>query len=129
MIHMAMRSRSSVIQPTGRVSRSRSFRIFKARAFGSAISQAWVELLAGQTVRLRTMALRSGGQLGARTVIENAAIREIPVTYHALTRDIRPGARILIDDGLVELKADRIVDGAVECTVIAGGRCDVSTKA
>ena len=81
-----------------------------------------LELLAGQTVRLRTMALRSGGQLGARTVIENAATREIPVTYHALTRDIRPGARILIDDGLVELKADRIVDGAVECTVIAGGR-------
>ena len=80
-----------------------------------------MELLVGQTVRLRTMALRSGGQLGARTVIEKAPVPEIPVTYHTLTRDIRPGARILIDDGLVELKADRIVDGAVECTVIAGG--------
>ena len=80
-----------------------------------------MELLAGQTVRLRTMASRSGGQLGARTVIVKAAVPEIPVTYHALTRDIRPGARILIDDGLVEMKADRIVDGAVECTVIAGG--------
>ena len=86
------------------------------------ISGDGLELHAGQTVRLRTMTLRSGGQLGARTVIEKAAVQDIPVTYHALTKDIRPGARVLIDDGLVELKADRIVDGAVECRVIAGGR-------
>ena len=81
-----------------------------------------LELVVGQTVRLRTMTLRSGGQMGARVVIESSGIQEIPVTYHALTKDIRSGARILIDDGLVELKADRIVDGTVECTVIAGGR-------
>lgn len=81
-----------------------------------------LELVSGQVVRLRTMALRSGGQLGARTVIGGDAPCEIPVTYQALTRDVRPGARILIDDGLVELRADRIVEGAVECTVTAGGR-------
>ncbi|HVG02094.1 MAG TPA: pyruvate kinase [Nitrospira sp.] len=86
------------------------------------LPDAGVDLSVGQTVRLRTMTLRSGGQLGARTVMDKAAVQELPVTYHALTKDIRPGARILIDDGLVELKADRIVDGAVECRVIAGGR-------
>ena len=81
-----------------------------------------MELLVGQTVRLRTMALRSGGQLGARTVMrERPRSRRFPSPITHLTRDIRPGARILIDDGLVELKADRIVDGAVECTVISGG--------
>ncbi len=79
-------------------------------------------LIAGQRVRLRTMTLRSGGQIGARSVIPTDKVQEIPVTYQALTRDIRPGAKILIDDGLVELTADRIVDGAVECTVVAGGR-------
>lgn len=81
-----------------------------------------VELRAGQHVRLRTMSLRSGGQLGARTVLPADRVQEIPVTYQALTRDIRPGAKILIDDGLVELTADRLVDGTVECTVVAGGR-------
>ncbi len=81
-----------------------------------------LELLAGQPVRLRTMTLRSGGQIGARTVMSAGKVQEIPVTYQALTRDIRPGAKILIDDGLVELSADRIVDGVVECTVVAGGR-------
>ena len=81
-----------------------------------------LELLVGRRVRLRTQMLRSGGQLGARTVSATDAIQEIPVTYQALTRDIRPGDKILIDDGLVELTADRIVDGGVECTVVAGGR-------
>ena len=81
-----------------------------------------LELIPGQRVRLRTMALRSGGQIGARTVLAASTMHEIPVTYQALTRDIRSGAKILIDDGLVELTADRIVEGAVECTVVAGGR-------
>ena len=81
-----------------------------------------LELIAGQRVRLRTMSLRSGGQIGARVVLAAGPVQDIPVTYQALTRDIRPGAKILIDDGLVELTADRIVDGAVECTVVAGGR-------
>ena len=86
------------------------------------LPDAGVELSVGQTVRLRTMMLRSGGQLGALTVMDRTIVHDIPVTYQALTRDIRPGARILIDDGLVELQADRIADGAVECRVIAGGR-------
>ncbi|HMU30545.1 MAG TPA: pyruvate kinase [Nitrospira sp.] len=81
-----------------------------------------LELRAGQRVRLRTMTLRSGGQIGARNVLPADSAQDIPVTYQALTRDIRPGAKILIDDGLVELTADRIIDGAVECTVVAGGR-------
>ena len=81
-----------------------------------------LELTVGQSVRLRTMTLRSGGQIGARSVMASDRVQEIPVTYQALTRDIRPGAKILIDDGLVELTADRIVDGLVECTVVAGGR-------
>ena len=81
-----------------------------------------LELRAGQRVRLRTVTLRSGGQIGARAVLPADSAHEIPVTYQALTRDIRPGAKILIDDGLVELTADRIIDGAVECTVVAGGR-------
>ena len=81
-----------------------------------------LELTVGQSVRLRTMTLRSGGQIGARSVMATDRVQEIPVTYQALTRDIRPGAKILIDDGLIELTADRIVDGLVECTVVAGGR-------
>lgn len=86
-----------------------------------------IEVAPGQRVRLVTAPLRSGGQLGARTVTRAKAadstdMPEIPVTYPSLVRDVRPGARILIDDGLIELAAGRVSDGAVECTVVTGGR-------
>lgn len=74
----------------------------------------------GQCVRLTTMLARSGGQLGAQS-IARSAVPEIPVTYQFLARDIKPGARILINDGLIELVAERITGGSVECTVVMGG--------
>ena len=79
-----------------------------------------IEVRAGQSVRLTTMLARSGGQLGVHSVARST-IPEIPVIYQFLTRDIRPGARILINDGLIELLADRISGGSVECTVMIGG--------
>lgn len=75
----------------------------------------------GQRVRLVATPLRSGGQRDA-TAGDASGIPEIPVTYPDLVRDIQPGARILIDDGLIELTAVRVSGGAVECTVVAGGR-------
>ncbi len=46
----------------------------------------------------------------------------IPVTYANLTRDVKAGARILIDDGSIELVAKDVAEGWVECTVVTGGR-------
>jgi pyruvate kinase len=46
---------------------------------------------------------------------------QIPVTYSGLKDDIRRGARVLIDDGLIELKVDRVSEQAVECHVVTGG--------
>jgi pyruvate kinase len=86
------------------------------------IASAGLNVAAGQSVRLHTTLLRSGGQLGARSGTADGDVVDIPVTYQYLTRDLLPGARILIDDGLVELRATRIVDAAVECTVVTGGR-------
>src|SRR5579884_3465841 len=45
----------------------------------------------------------------------------IPVTYSDLARDVKRGARILIDDGLIELQVVRIAGEAVECEVVTGG--------
>src|SRR5881296_591422 len=85
------------------------------------VAQSGVEVVADQRVRLQTGLLRSGGQIGAQSITPTD-IPEIPVTYPYLVRDIQPGARILIDDGLIELVANRINGGAVECTVVTGGR-------
>ncbi|MGQ0696059.1 MAG: pyruvate kinase [Nitrospiraceae bacterium] len=87
---------------------------------GELVSEG-LEVRAGQPVRLQTMLARSGGQLGVQT-IAHSTVPEIPVTYQYLARDIQPGARILINDGLVELIAERITGGHIECTVTTGGR-------
>ncbi|MEQ1793183.1 MAG: pyruvate kinase [Nitrospira sp.] len=85
------------------------------------LPDAGVELAVEQRVRLVGGLLRSGGQLGAQAVL-GSAIQELPVTYPQLAKDVRPGARILIDDGRIELLVSSVSGGAVECRVKTGGR-------
>jgi pyruvate kinase len=73
-----------------------------------------------EAVRLQTVLARSGGQLGHQSMA-SSTIQEIPVTYQHLSRDVRPGARILINDGLVELKVEQISGGHLDCKVVVGG--------
>src|SRR5216117_2679507 len=46
---------------------------------------------------------------------------ELPTTYADLATDVRPGARILLDDGLLSLEVTRIVAPRVEARVVDGG--------
>ena len=78
-----------------------------------------MELTAGQSIRLAPEPARPRRPLGPRERERSGPA--IPVTYQNLARDVQPGARILIDDGLVELKAVRIGGSFVECTVVTGG--------
>ncbi|MEA5068228.1 MAG: pyruvate kinase, partial [Christensenellaceae bacterium] len=43
------------------------------------------------------------------------------VSYKDLPRDLAPGARILLDDGLIELGVDAVEGSEIRCTVLAGG--------
>ena len=45
----------------------------------------------------------------------------ISTTYTNLPQDVKPGHRILVDDGLLEFKVLAINGGAVECQVVTGG--------
>lgn len=45
----------------------------------------------------------------------------IPSQYEPLARDVRPGDRILLDDGLLELKVVEVAGTEVACTTIHGG--------
>ena len=47
---------------------------------------------------------------------------ELPTTYADLAADVRPGARILLDDGLLSLEVTRIVAPRVEGRVVDGGK-------
>ncbi|MGQ0667255.1 MAG: pyruvate kinase [Nitrospiraceae bacterium] len=80
-----------------------------------------IEVQTGQAVRfLARRAVSDGNPEGHSHVPSTTP--EVPVTYEHLARDLRPGARILINDGLIELVADRIAGSHVDCTVVSGGR-------
>jgi pyruvate kinase len=45
----------------------------------------------------------------------------IPTTYQALPQDVTAGARILLDDGLLELLVEKVTGDEVHCRVVVGG--------
>ncbi|MGQ9829168.1 MAG: pyruvate kinase [Roseiflexus sp.] len=64
-------------------------------------------------------------QSGARFIITT---RDVPgtasmvsTTYAALPRDVRPGDRILISDGLIETRVVRVCGNDVETEIVVGG--------
>lgn len=58
--------------------------------------------------------------LTSREIEGNAS--GVSVTYEKLAQELHGGERVLIDDGLVELRVERIEGQDVICTVINGGR-------
>ena len=46
---------------------------------------------------------------------------EVSVTYENLHNEVAPGTRILIDDGLIELRVENIEGQDIHCTVVSGG--------
>lgn len=52
---------------------------------------------------------------------ESAAPGQIPTTYAALAADVRPGARILLDDGLLVVEVTQVAAPLVRGRVLQGG--------
>ena len=73
---------------------------------------ASVDAKAGQDIMLAPGGARSGSEGGAL---------RLPVTYPDLARDVKPGARILINDGLIELTVELVTGDEVRCRVVTGG--------
>ena len=45
---------------------------------------------------------------------------KVSVSYKDLYKDVKPGSKVLIDDGAIELVIDEIVDKDIVCTVVHG---------
>lgn len=45
----------------------------------------------------------------------------LSTSYEYIAEDVSPGDRVLIDDGLLELRVESIEDGEVKCVVVDGG--------
>ena len=68
-----------------------------------------------------SLSLRTGQEviLTTRDVLGEGAL--IPSDYKGLPQDVKPGDAILLDDGLLELRALAVTDEDVRCQVVVGG--------
>ena len=81
-----------------------------------------------QGPKIRTGKMAGEGMLlskGQEVVITTADVLGengvIPTIYQSLPHDVHPGSRILLDDGLMELKVTALQGELVRCLVVSGG--------
>ncbi len=82
-----------------------------------------------QGPKIRTGALASGGTVDVRSgqqfIITTAKIlgdsTRVNTTFRPLPREVKPGDRILLSDGLIELRVEKVRAQEVVCRVVNGG--------
>lgn len=80
--------------------------------------------LAGPKIRIGSLAASIELAEGSNVVLApeaEAADLEVPTTYEGLAADVRPGNRILIDDGIMEVRVVELDGDRVVCEVVRGG--------
>ena len=53
--------------------------------------------------------------------------RRVSVTYANLHKEVGPGCRILVDDGLIELRVQKVEGHEIHCEVENGGPCPATS--
>ena len=84
--------------------------------------------LQGPKIRLAELAteqvIHASEKVTITADVKNTGPRILPTSYSKFAQDVKKGQRVLIDDGLIELKVCEIVDEkSVVCEVIHGGVC------
>lgn len=80
--------------------------------------------LAGPKIRIGTLAAPVPLLEGSIVILAPEQIArpgELPTTYEGLAQDVGAGDRILLDDGLLELRVEEVRGPNVVCQVIRGG--------
>jgi pyruvate kinase len=98
----------------------------RIRAAGQGSAIAVLADLCGPKIRVGRLAggritVQAGDMVRVTTRDVEGGAGLIPSGYEALARDVHPGDRILLDDGLLELRVESAADPDVTCQVIHGG--------
>jgi pyruvate kinase len=99
------------------------------RRTSAELDRAVAILLDLQGPKIRTGALAGGVPVfldeAERLVLTTEAVAgtkgRVSTTYEALAKDVRAGDRILVSDGLIELRVTEVRGGEVSCQVVHGG--------
>ena len=107
-----------------------SVRIQNIRVVSENLNKKIAVLLDTKGPEIRTIKLENGedviltaGQLFTFTTDINVVGNKdsVAVTYPGFAKDLSPGAIILVDDGLIEMKVVETTDTEVKCTVLNTG--------
>ena len=100
------------------------------RTFSAMLMKKPIAILADlQGPKIRTGALAGGGSVALRTgqkfVITTAKVlgdsTRVNTTFRPLPHEVKTGDRILLSDGLIELRVERVRGHEVQCHVVNGG--------
>jgi len=103
----------------------RTIHTIREAALAAGRHVAILQDLQGPRIRIGSLSASvaaSAGQVVTLAVEDGHADNaRIPVTYRQLPEDVKPGDRILIDDGMIELVVESSSRDEVRCRVVAGG--------
>jgi pyruvate kinase len=90
-------------------------------------SVAVLQDLAGPKVRIGTVAdgsimLQAGHSLVLTTDPVEGSTTRVSVSYADLPREVEPGDGLLLADGSIQLRVERVTETEVHCRVVVGGR-------
>ncbi|MDQ3303991.1 MAG: pyruvate kinase, partial [Actinomycetota bacterium] len=100
-------------------------RLVRAAADSSGRNVAVMQDLQGP--KIRTGEVVGGTELvdGNRVIIAPGDFlgdaSRLATPYKQIVQDVEPGHRVLIDDGLLELRVEEVGDGEIVCAVVTGG--------
>ncbi len=108
----------------------RSIRLLRRLARERNRSIAILQDLQGPKIRTGALEggeavfLRAGQQLVITTKQVEGNTEVISTTFAALSRELEPGNRLLLSDGLIELRVEQVGETEVTCRVVNGGRLE-----
>jgi pyruvate kinase len=110
---------------TGR-DQKRAFRLVRQASARAGKSVGILLDLQGPRIRVGeleggSVRLANGAEILLTTRRVKGDATHVPITYPDLLRDVRVGDRVLIDDGLVELRVTARVRGGLRAKVLRGG--------
>lgn len=81
----------------------------------------------GPEVRLKTfengkVVLKSGDEFSLYMDDRKGDEKGVSITYSGLWRDVTVGSKILVDDGLIELRVNSVNEKEIRCSVLNGGQ-------